>query len=191
MIEGFLVVSSVLLWGAVLALIVLAYALLSAVRGLREEFENSRAAPEGEGLMMGQIAPEFSLKATNGSTIDNSALSGNLNALLFISPLCPTCVATALEIEALGHKTSGNVFMMCEGSESECLTFEATLEGLYPFMVDESREVGRAFGILKTPTAVLVDSDGRIDKYGNPMRKEDIEKIAPEMFVSGVRPEMG
>jgi peroxiredoxin len=143
---------------------------------------------EGLGLPPGQLAPYFSAPAVSGEQISNTSLIGEHNALLFISPLCPTCVATAMEIEALAHKTAGNVFLICEGGDADCRTLLAELDGVYPFVIDESRQLGQTFGIVQTPTAALIDSEGRIEKYGNPMRKEDIEKIAPELFVGGVRP---
>lgn len=189
MTDGFLIASQLLLWLCVVAMGILLYTFFQVLRRYESErqagAENSR---EGMGLQTGQAAPSFSAQAVGGERISNSTLSGAQNALLFISPLCPTCVATATEVETLSYKTSGNIVFICEGSNSECRALLKELDGAYPFVIDESRTLGHTFGIIKTPTAVLLDDQGVIEKYGNPMRKEDLEEIAPEMFVDGVRP---
>lgn len=93
-----------------------------------------------------------------------------------------------MEVETLSYKTSGSIVFICEGSDADCRALLGELDGAYPFVIDKERTLGRAFGIIGTPTAVLIDGEGRIEKYGTPMRKEDMEKIAPELFVGGVRP---
>lgn len=46
----------------------------------------------------------------------------------------------------------------------------------------------RAFGVIQTPIAVLIDADGTIERYGSPLREEDVSNIEPERFSGGVRP---
>lgn len=190
MTDWFLITSQILLWLCVVTMGIVLFAFFHVLRRYEDERQAGAAGrkEEGLGLQTGQVAPSFSVQAVSGVQVSNATLTSSQNALLFISPLCPTCVATAMEVETLSYKTSGNIVLICEGADTDCRALLEELDGAYPFVIDEARELGSAFGIIKTPTAVLIDGDGRIEKYGSPMRKEDIEKIAPEMFVGGVRP---
>lgn len=192
MADWLLMASYLLLWLCVIVVGVLLLVLFRVLGDVRDVIrQNTRPyhASESIGLEVGQIAPEFSARTAEGDLVNSSSLGSHLNALLFVSPTCPTCVATAMEIEAISTKTSGSVYIVCEGQDSDCRSLLAELSGPYPFLIDEARTVGRTFGIVSTPTVVIIDAEGRIDRFGSPMRKEDLEKIAPEMFLAGTRPQ--
>lgn len=192
----FLIVSNVLLWLCVVTIAIVLWTTFRLVQAFTQELRNSGVLNgDAVGLRQGNTAPAFSLISSDGSQLNNSSLTGDLNALLFVSPNCPTCSATAMELEGLGMKTSGNFSLICLGNSDECGDLESSLEGAFPFAVDAEGITGRAFGIVKTPTAVLIDREGKVDRFGSPTRASDLESLVPELFEEqnpfGVSPDKG
>jgi peroxiredoxin len=129
-----------------------------------------RAESETEvAAQVGKAAPEFSLPASNGKTIDLSHYKGKLVVLEWFNHGCPFVKK---------HYDSGNM---------QTLQKEYTAKGVIWLSICSSAQGKQGFGTdaehnaeLKeykaAPTAVLMDSDGKVGRlYG--------AKTTPHMFI--------
>lgn len=125
-------------------------------------------------LGRGAPAPAFSAATLTGEVIGTETFLGKLTALLFVSPNCPSCMATLYEMEALEYKTKGNLRIVCRGSEEECAQLAFANQVVAPVIADAEHEISRSYGISSVPTAVLIDETGHIHSYGEPKRGEEV-----------------
>ncbi|MBI4521091.1 MAG: redoxin family protein [Gemmatimonadetes bacterium] len=124
----------------------------------------------------GSLAPWFFAVDLEGRAVSTDTIAGRLTALLFVSPSCPTCLTTLAELHAIKHKVMGHVLLVCKGSRAECGLIAARY-GISPTIADESDELSLRFGVLTTPTAVIVDESGRIVSHGTPVHREDLNEL--------------
>jgi peroxiredoxin len=109
----------------------------------------------------GQPAPEVSLPDLSGNTVNLSDFKGSPTMVLFWNPGCGFCRKMADELkewEANPPAGAPKLLIVSTG------TVEANQAlGLSsPTVLDEGFQTGRAFGASGTPSAVLVDAEGRI-----------------------------
>jgi peroxiredoxin/uncharacterized membrane protein YphA (DoxX/SURF4 family) len=114
-------------------------------------------------LKVGDKAPDFSLPDMDGEPVAMKDLLGRDTLLLFWSPSCPFCTAMSEDVRRweenpppdaprLVFVTSGDLEAVREASEG----FESL------FLHDDGFQVGILFGTRSTPSALLIDSEGRI-----------------------------
>jgi peroxiredoxin len=139
----------------------------------------------------GRDVPAFTTLDISGGLIDSAKFRDHLTALLFVSPTCKSCTATLDEVKALGARTNGNVVVLCRADHDECVGLAEDAELNVPFVVDEGLEISRLFDVSSVPTAVLIDEDGRIQRYGHPMRGEELLGVIDEPDARVERAEVG
>lgn len=122
----------------------------------------------------GREVPEFSVVDLAGMPITNANLVGRTTALLFVSPSCHSCKTTLAELDGLQHKTGGNVIVICRARRDDCARLQEEYGLGVPTVVDEDDGISRLLGVTANPMAVLVDAQGRIQSYGQPMRGEEL-----------------
>jgi peroxiredoxin len=110
---------------------------------------------------VGEEAPEVKLPDLEGNTVELADFGGQKTLVLFWNPGCGFCQQMLPELkewEAQAPKDAPRLVVVSAGSE------EANKEmGLAsPVLLDENFAVGRAFGASGTPSAVLVDADGKV-----------------------------
>ncbi|SRR6266536_1929366 len=131
--------------------------------------------------LMGQPVPPFEARDLSGKRFNEQSLPPKLNALLFVTPDCVSCIASLEEIDGLRAKVSGNVSIVCRGTGEECRDLRETFElGDLPVLVDQDRSVSAAFGVVATPTALLIGANGRIRTYGHPVDADDLARMMSE-----------
>ena len=123
----------------------------------------SRVAVGNSSLRVGDAAPDFSVLDLRGKTVKTGDLLGRDTLLLFWDPSCPFCKGMSDDIrswEANPPKGSPRLVFVASGEaekvESESQTFRSR------FLHDKQFDVGPLFGTSATPSAVLIDRDGRI-----------------------------
>ncbi|MFL5910182.1 MAG: TlpA family protein disulfide reductase [Gaiellaceae bacterium] len=138
----------------------------------------SASPPPAEGRALeGQPAPQFSATALSGAIVDNQSFAGRLTALLFVSPDCGTCNVTLSELEALKAKTFDSVIVMCRSTDDKCAQLVDTYRITSPVIVDHGLELSRLFHVAGAPTAVLIDAEGHVQAYGEPMSPDELEDV--------------
>jgi peroxiredoxin/uncharacterized membrane protein YphA (DoxX/SURF4 family) len=121
-----------------------------------------QAAPEPVDDRIGKPAPDFTRTDLDGNSVTLSSFSKDKSTLvLFWSPTCGFCKRMADELKAWEQKppkNAPNLLIVTSG------TVEANRElGLTSTtVIDQGFEVGRSFGASGTPSAVLIDKNGKI-----------------------------
>jgi thiol-disulfide isomerase/thioredoxin/uncharacterized membrane protein YphA (DoxX/SURF4 family) len=110
---------------------------------------------------VGEVAPEVKLPDLEGNTIGLEDFRGEETLVLFWNPGCGFCRQMLPDLkgwEARAPEGAPRLLVVSAGSE------EANKEmGLTsPVLLDQQFASGRAFGASGTPSAVLVDAEGKV-----------------------------
>lgn len=140
---------------------------------------------------VGDAAPDFTLKDTEGKSVKLSDYKDKLVVLEWFNPQCPFVRAShtkgSLVGEAKKHTDAGVVWLAVNSSapgkqgNGLDLNREAKQEwGLtHPVLIDETGEVGRAYGATNTPHMFVI-SKGKLAYRGAIDNSPDGEKGEPE-----------
>jgi LPXTG-motif cell wall-anchored protein len=145
------------------ALLVGIAVLIYLQRRQMEATPQSPAAPQG--LPLDSVAPPFELTAYTGGTSSLAQLlaHGKPLLLIFTNPNCGPCVALFAEIKDWQHAHSEQltIALISFGTIKENFVNVAR-NGLGQVLLEKKREVALNYGASLTPTAVVVNSNGRI-----------------------------
>jgi len=117
------------------------------------------AVPQPSNL--GQPAPAVALPDLGGRTVDLAELKGQPTAVLFWNPGCGFCQRMLPDLKAWeANPPAGapRLLVVSTGDPEQNKAMELTS----PVVLDSGFSAGRAFGASGTPSAVLVDGDGKI-----------------------------
>ena len=125
---------------------------------------NGRQIAEGRStLRVGDPAPDFSVVDLQGKAVGTKDLFGQDTLLLFWDPGCRYCQAMSEDVarwETKPPKDATRLVFVASGDadriEEESRNFKSR------FLYDREFEVAPLFGTGSTPSAVLIDRDGRI-----------------------------
>jgi thiol-disulfide isomerase/thioredoxin/uncharacterized membrane protein YphA (DoxX/SURF4 family) len=120
------------------------------------------AAPAVEATQkVGEPAPEVKLADLEGSTVELEDFRGRETLVLFWNPGCGFCQQMLPEIkqweENRPEDAPGLLFVSAGAEEAN-----RDMKLSSPVLLDQNFATGRAFGASGTPSAVLVDAEGRI-----------------------------
>ena len=118
---------------------------------------------ERSSLFLGDVAPTFSIKSFEGGTVSPGDLLGRDTILLFWDPACSYCQQISDDILRWEQKPPRNaprLVFVASGDGGEVEAESEKFRSLY--LHDPEFEVAPMFGTSSTPSAVLIDSDGRI-----------------------------
>jgi peroxiredoxin len=131
---------------------------------------------------VGQAAPDFKGTDSEGKTVSLSELTsqGKVVVLQWFNPECPYVKkhyengANTFNDLAAKYKDKGVVFLAVasnakgeQGSGAD--TANAARKNwkiAYPILVDDSGQIGRAYGAKSTPTMVVIGKDGKVAYMG-------------------------
>ncbi|HEX8289119.1 MAG TPA: MauE/DoxX family redox-associated membrane protein [Pyrinomonadaceae bacterium] len=110
---------------------------------------------------IGEKVPEFSLPDLNGREITSNDLRGKKTLVTFWSTTCPFCIGMMEDLRKWDAQRDSDdpnllVFSAGDAEDHEELDLES------PIVLDEQFKVADKFGMSGTPSAVLVDENGRI-----------------------------
>lgn len=110
---------------------------------------------------LGQLAPSVALPDLEGRAVDLRDYRGRDTLVVFWNPDCPHCQQLVEDLrrwEAEPPRGAPRLLVVSSGSveANRALGFRSSV------VLDESLKVANAFGASGTPSAVLVDADGRI-----------------------------
>ncbi|MCU1290307.1 MAG: hypothetical protein JWN60_2536 [Acidobacteria bacterium] len=110
---------------------------------------------------IGERIPEFSLKDLQGREITSADLQGKRTLVTFWSTTCPFCVGMLDDLREWDSERNPDdpeliVFSTGEPEDHEDLRLKS------PIILDEEFKIADKFGMSGTPSAVLVDENGRI-----------------------------
>jgi peroxiredoxin/uncharacterized membrane protein YphA (DoxX/SURF4 family) len=143
-----------------------------AVLAVEARSEASRASGTGiwlqipvgqSNLKVGDPAPDFSLPDMDGEAVNTRDFLGRDTLLLFWNPSCPFCTAMSEDIrrwEANPPSGAPRLVFVSSGDLEKVKDASDEFESL--FLHDDEFKVGMILGTTSTPSAVLIDSEGRI-----------------------------
>ena len=121
----------------------------------------TEAETESAGLMVGEPTPEIRLPDLKGRHVGLEDFRGEETLVLFFSPGCGFCQDMLPELkewEATPPEGAPKLLVVSDGSVED----NAALGLGSPVVLDHTYAVWDAFGVHGTPSAVLVDAEGRI-----------------------------
>lgn len=185
-----LIISNVLLWVAVLALLVVVIALSRQIGILYERIAPMGALMMDSGPKVGDAAPVLALPTLDGSELVIGTAAAHSTLLFFLSPTCPVC-KKLLPILKSVKKAEGErleLVLASDGDASEHRDFRRRAElGAFPYVL--STELGMKFHVGKLPYAVLIDEAGRVRAKGLVNSREQLDSLfaARELGVASVQ----
>lgn len=131
----------------------------------RRERSSQESAVPPTGLPVDSIAPPFELPAYQGGkrSLAQLVANGKPVLLIFTNPNCRPCVALFKEIKDWqeSHDDQLTIALISVGTIKENFVNVAR-NRLGQVLLQEKREVGEQYGARATPTAVVVNTSGRI-----------------------------
>ena len=115
---------------------------------------------------VGQLAPDFTLTATDGRTVtlsDYTADGGTPVILNFWATWCPPCRVEMPYFESAHNLYAGEVAILGLNQAESATTIDAYAgeRGLtYPMLVDGDMKVNNLYGVLNLPTTIFIDRNG-------------------------------
>lgn len=130
-------------------------------------------AVESGPTALGTPLPDFALPDLDGGTV--GPRPGHATLIVFAANHCPYVQWVEREIAAIAAENPDlQVVAICSNDAGEYpdddvpgLRDQATRAGwTFPYLIDDSQEVARAFGAVCTPDFFLYDADGRLAYRG-------------------------
>ena len=120
------------------------------------------AAPTVEAAQkVGEEAPEVKLPTLEGHTVELADFRGEETFVLFWNPGCGFCQQMLPDLKGWESKTpKGAPKLLVVSAGSEEANREMGLTS--PVLLDQNFATGQAFGASGTPSAVLVDAEGKV-----------------------------
>jgi peroxiredoxin/uncharacterized membrane protein YphA (DoxX/SURF4 family) len=112
-------------------------------------------------IKIGEPAPAVKLPNLSGQTVDLAEFHGDKTLVMFWSPHCGFCDRMLGDLrgwEANPPKDAPQLLFISSGTveENKAMGLKS------PILLDQGFAAGRAFGASGTPTAILLDAQGRI-----------------------------
>lgn len=175
-----LVVSQVLLWLAMAAVILVMAAMLRQLGVLFERVAPAGALAMNSRLSAGDTAPEFLATALDGGSVKvgGAAQDARSTLLFFLSGDCPICKELVPTLKSFERREKKDLRVLYIGSAQETRHLHIAEErGLSTASYVVSDEIGMAYAVSKLPYAVLIGPDGRIASYGLVNNREHLESL--------------
>ena len=185
-----LIISNVVLWLAVIALVVVVLALSRQIGVLYERVAPMGALTMDKGPEVGDAAPVFEINDLLGRPQKIGLPSAHSQLLFFLSPTCPVCkkLLPILRSIANNEKEWLRITLASDGEMPEHLAFYKQAK-LDPFPYILSTNLGMSFQVSKLPYAILMDENGVVRAKGLINSREQLESLftAKELGVGSVQ----
>lgn len=115
----------------------------------------------GSQTKLGEDVPEFSMQDVHGREITSKDFRGKKTLVAFWSTTCPHCVEMVRELQEWDRQKGAdepNLLVFSEGDVEEHK--EIGLNS--PILIDKGYETSEKFGMNGTPSAVLINENGKI-----------------------------
>lgn len=175
-----LLISNLLVWIALLALVIVVLALARQIGVLHERIRPVGALSLGKTVAAGDAAPEFRLASLNGGSVKVGGVAddGRSTLLFFVTPTCPVCktLLPVLKDIAMRERPSLRVVFASDGPEADHQAFVGAYQlAAFPYLL--STELGMAYRISKLPYGVLISPTGVVLTHGLVNNREHLDSL--------------
>jgi methylamine dehydrogenase accessory protein MauD len=176
-----LLVSNIVLWIVVVALLVVVLALLRQVGVLHERIAPVGALVVGKGPTLGEAAPLLDLADIDGRPvrIGGARADGHGTLLLFVSPTCPVCKTLMPAVRSSRAAERGwlDLVLASDGDTPEAHHRYVHEHGLatVPYVI--STPLGMSYQVSRLPQAYLIDAQGVLRARGLVNSREHLESL--------------
>ena len=126
------------------------------------------AAPWDIDKLIGSLAPEFTLRDTNGREVSLSDFKGKIIFLNFWATWCPACKEEIPTLNRLQQKYRSRglvvIGISSDRSIKKVKEFIKRHRIDYLILLDSNIEITRKYRVFALPTSFLIDSQGRVIK---------------------------
>lgn len=165
-----MLLSSLLLWLAVLFLGFLLLGALRAVDLLRWRVEQLEATTPGRmgrgGIRVGKTAPDFTLPGASGGDVSLQNYAGRRVLLVFTQAGCGPCQQIVPELNRLHDSGKVEVLAINKGDLEATRKWVAEAHIRFPVGVQEAFTVSKRYEVFATPFAFLINERGVIASRG-------------------------
>ncbi len=161
-----------------------------------------------EKIKLSTPLPPFTLKSVDGKTVSSSALKGKVLVVMFICNHCPYVQAIEdriLDLARAYSKRGVDFVGICsndptdypDDAPSSLLARWKEKNYGFPYLVDETQEVARAFGAVCTPDIFVYDESrelayhGQLDdswKDASKVTQQDLRDALESLLKTGAAP---
>jgi methylamine dehydrogenase accessory protein MauD len=179
-----LVISTVVLWVAVIALACVVVVLTRQIGVLYERVAPAGALVLGRGPTVGGAAPIVVAEDLRGRRYEIGAprADGRSTLLFFLSPTCPVCKTLLPALRGIARRETGwlDVVLASDGprADHEAFVRSERLDAL-PYLL--SPELGMTWQVGKLPYAALLDAGGTVRARGLVNTREHLESLFEAM----------
>lgn len=191
--EQALLVSNILLWICVLALLLMVLALLRQLGILYERIAPAGALMLNRKLRVGEPAPELELVELNSGRrllLGGREPAGRSRLLFFVDADCPVCKVLLPMVKSARKSERDwlDVILAGDGDEAAQKRFVAA-QKLTEMDFINSSLLGAGYGVGKLPYAVLMDGAGVVRALGIVNSREHLESLfeAKELGVASIQ----
>lgn len=144
----------------------------------------SLSAFGGKALKVGEKAPAFSGKATNGRDVSlKSHIAKGPATLYFIKIGCPVNHRAAPFFKKIdeAYKGKGNIIGVIDGDLDAAKQWQKQYGTSFPIVADPDKKIISAYGAQYSPWAVGVGKDGKVSKIlegGSPAELKAVNELA-------------
>jgi methylamine dehydrogenase accessory protein MauD len=185
-----LIVSNILLWIAVLALLVVVIALSRQIGILYERVAPMGALMMDAGPKVGEAAPAFELASLDGTPVAIGGARTRSTLVFFLSPTCPVCKKLLPILKSVRKAESRwlDIVLASDGERPAHEEFRRRAALMdFPYVL--SAELGLRYQVGKLPYALLIDEAGRMRAKGLVNSREQLDSLfaARELGVASVQ----
>ena len=124
----------------------------------------------GDGVSVGDRAPDFTLTDTSGNEVSLSDFEGRVMVLEWLNPDCPFVQrhykAGTMKKLASTYGDKGVVWLTINSTNymdaAANAKFKVSNDLPYPILVDQTGDVGRLYGAVTTPHMFIIDDSGTL-----------------------------
>ncbi|MDT4824363.1 Methylamine utilization protein MauD [compost metagenome] len=175
--EG-LIVSNILLWCLLLALVFVVMGLVRQIGVLHGRIAPAGALMVDKGVAVNEPAPQVTAADRNGRPVNFGYAGEKAQLLFFLSPTCPICKSLLPALKSIAKEQADrlDVVYISDGDleAQQALIAEHKLENA-TYVVGP--EVGMTYQIGKLPYAALVDKAGVLRAKGLVNSREHLDSL--------------
>ena len=174
-----LIVSNIVLWFVVLALLIALLAVIRQLGVLHERIAPTGALMLAKGLKVGEVAPQVSVHDLEGAPRNiGQPSNGRATLLMFVSPTCPVCksLLPVIKSSLTAERDWLDIVLASDGDLNSQREFVRSQKlGGIPYIV--STPLGITYQVSRLPFAVLIDAQGILRARGIVNSREHLESI--------------